>query len=94
MLDCGLMHSFTVYIRLCYGLDTERFESMPSVTRHYVLLRIIHPCPIFYFFQNLGAGGIGQYVKIRAYTEKIRIVTNMTDRYERPVRSVRSIRMC
>ena len=25
-----------------------------------------------------------QYVKIRTYTEKIRIVTDMTDRYERP----------
>ena len=67
---------------------------MPSVTFYDVLKRIIDPCPIFDFFQNLGADGIGQYVKIRAYTEKIRIVTDMTDRYERPVRSVAAASGC
>ena len=42
---------------------------MPSVTCHYVLLRMFHPCSIFDFFQNLGADGIGLAYTIRLDTD-------------------------
>ena len=60
-------------------------------------LRIFHPCLIFDNYQNLAADLPGPVNHIRTgsdITDKIRIVTDRTDRYGIPFRSVRSTCKC
>ena len=70
----------------------DRFEY------YYLSLRIFHPC-LFFFdnYQSLATDLQGPVNKTRTgtvITDKIRIVTDRTDKYGSPIRSVRSVRKC
>ena len=63
----------------------------------YGQLRGFHPCLIFDNYQSLAADLPGPVNNARTdtdFTDMIRIVTDRTDNYGSPIRSVRSDRKC
>ena len=69
----------------------DRFEY------YYISLRIFHPCLFFDNYQSLAADLPDPVNSTRTdtdITDKIRIVTDRTDKYRSPILSVRSVRKC
>ena len=81
-----------------YGIDTVLIPIRYGQIRILVpIIRIFYPCLFFDSYQSLATDLPGPVNKARTgtdITDKIRIVTDRTDKYGSSIRSDRSVRKC